>query len=106
MRVLFHPEFANDILRFQKEYARVSGGLGGRFRMEIDEGIAAVIRSPGSAGHFVERRSAAIRDLRRRNLRSFPFFILYGCSEDTVVFGSVIPNRSDPLTWLIRFTEK
>ena len=58
MRVLFHPEFAKDILRTEKKYAGVSGGLAGRFRMEIDEGIAAVIRSPGSAGHFVEGRSA------------------------------------------------
>src|SRR5688572_16484030 len=104
MRVLFHPEFAKDILRFQREYARVSGGLAGRFRTEIDGGIAAVIKSPGGAGHFVEGRSAGARDLRRRNLRSFPFFILYGSSEDAVVFGAVIPSRSDPLMWLVRFT--
>ena len=40
---------------------------------------------------------------RRRNLRAFPFFILYGVTADTVIFGSVIPSRSDPLTWLTRF---
>ena len=98
MRVLFHPEFAQDILRFQTDYARVSGGLSGRFRTEIDQTISAIITSPGSAG-------PVIQNLRRRNLRSFPFFNLYGCGEDSLVFGAVIPNRSDPLTWLVRFTE-
>ncbi len=33
----------------------------------------------------------------------FPFFVLYGVSEDSLIFGSVIPSRSDPLTWLTRF---
>ncbi len=43
-----------------------------------------------------------MRDVRRRNLRAFPFFILYGLSGDTLIIGSLIPSRSDPLTWLIR----
>jgi hypothetical protein len=103
MRVLFHPEFAQDVLRFQSDYARVSAGLGERFRREVDDAIIAITRSPTSAGHFVECKSRFIRQLRRRNLHSFPFFVLYGSSDDTLVLGSVIPSRSDPLTWLVRF---
>jgi len=34
------------------------------------------------------------------------FFILYGVVGDDLIFGSVIPSRSDPLTWLTRFAEQ
>lgn len=103
MRVSFHPEFANDILRFAADYERISPGLATRFRNEIDQALQAITTSPGGAGHFLEARSMIFENLRRRNLRSFPFFILYGWSRKHLVFGSVIPSRSDPLTWLARF---
>jgi hypothetical protein len=103
--VLFHPEFAQDILRFEAEYSRISPGLAGRFRAEIESGVEVITRSPGAAGHFVHCGSKVIDQLRRRNLRSFPFFILYGCAAERLIFGSVIPSRSDPLTWLARFSD-
>ena len=105
MKVSFHPEFATDILRFSEDYRRVSAGLATRFRNEVDQAIAAIIRSPLSAGHFVESESEFIENVRRRNLRSFPFFVLYGTARDELVLASVIPSRSDPLTWLARFQE-
>jgi hypothetical protein len=43
-----------------------------------------------------------VRELRRRNLRAFPFFILYGVTGDRLIIGAVIASRSDPLTWLSR----
>ena len=103
MRVLFHPEFPNDVRRFAAAYAEVSPGLSTRFRNEVDGAIEAVKSSPGSAGHFLNLGSKVVRELRRRNLTSFPFFILYGATSDQLIFGSVIPSRSDPLTWLTRF---
>ena len=106
MRVRFHPEFPTDVRNFTADYATVSAGLGERFRREIDEAIAAVKFSPGGAGHFLNLGSAIVPELRRRNLRAFPFFILYGVVGDELIFGSVIPSRSDPLVWLTRFAEK
>jgi hypothetical protein len=103
--VLFHPEFAQDILRFEAQYRKISTGLAGRFRREIDLAIEAITRSPGGAGHFLQCGSKLIAQLRRRNLPSLPFFILYGCTDVRLVFGSVIANRSDPLTWLSRFSD-
>jgi hypothetical protein len=105
MRVLFHPEFPNDIRRFEAEYAKISTGLALRFRREIDEAIEAVKQSPLSAGHSLNLGSSVVPELRRRNLRAFPFFVLYGAIEERLIFGSVIPSRSDPLTWLIRFRD-
>ena len=103
MRVLFHPEFPKDVRRFQAEYAALSPGLGARFRRELDEAVDAVKNAPANAGHFLNLGSKVVRELRRRNLRSFPFFVLYGSTDDRLIFGAVIPSRSDPLTWLTRF---
>lgn len=106
MRVFFHPEFPKDVRRFESEYARISAGLGGRFRQEVDAAVHAITSSPGSAGHFLSLGSSVVTELRRRNLRAFPFFVLYGVVGDRLLFGAVIPSRSDPLTWLARFRQQ
>jgi hypothetical protein len=102
MRVFFHPEFSRDIRRFEAQYSEISEGLATRFRSEILQAINDIKLSPSSAGHFLTT-VAARSELRRRNLRSFPFFVLYGFTGAELFFGSVIPSRSDPLTWLSRF---
>jgi|SRR5436190_24007705 len=103
MRVLFHPESPKDVRKFQAEYTAISTGLGVRFRRELDDAVDAIKALPASAGHFLNIRSKVVRELRRRNLRAFPFFVLYGVTDDRLILGAVIPSRSDPLTWLTRF---
>jgi hypothetical protein len=103
MRVVFHPEFAKDIRRFEADYAQISEGLAARFRNEVDQALEAIKASPKSAGHFLSVESPVVANLRRRNLKSFPSFVLYGFTDDQLLFGSIIPSRSDPLTWFSRF---
>jgi hypothetical protein len=103
MRVVFHPEFPEDVRRFADTYSQVSLGLVARFHSEIGDAIDAVKAAPKHAGHYLNLGSKVVPELRRRNLRSFPFFILYGETTEILIFGSVIPSRSDPLTWLTRF---
>ena len=103
MRVLYHPEFPKDIRKFEAEYGHVSAGLAARFRQEVDDALDAIQTAPQAAGHFVQLGSLVVRECRRRNLRAFPFFVLYGLAEERLIFGSLIPSRSDPLTWLARF---
>jgi hypothetical protein len=103
MTVIFHPDFPSDIRKFESGYAEISSGLASRFRSEIDAAVAAVKSSPQSAGHFLNLGSAIVPEFRRRNLKAFPHFILYGITGELLIFGSVIPSRSDPLTWLTRF---
>ena len=76
-----------------------------RFRAEVDKAIEKIKDSPTSAGHFVDTGSQIVKEVRRRNLSSFPFFILYGVSGDLLVVRSLLPSASDPLTWLKRFPE-
>jgi hypothetical protein len=103
MRVLYHPEFPKDIRRFEADYKAIADRLAARFRLEVEDAIKAITASPQGAGHFLQAGSKVVREFRRRNLRAFPFFVLYGVTNDTLIFGSVICSRSDPLTWLTRF---
>jgi len=103
MTVLYHPEFPRDIRRFAVKYADISPTLEARFRHEIDSAITAIITSPTGAGHFINTGSLILREVRRRNLEMFPFFVLYGLADDRLVFGSLIPSASDPLAWMERF---
>ncbi len=103
MKVSFHPDFPEDVRRFRTTYQEISGPLGTRFQSEIGAAIEAIKQSPTGAGHFLNFGTNIVHDIRRRNLRAFPFFIVYGLTKDTLIFGSIIPSRSDPLTWLIQF---
>lgn len=103
MTFQYHPEFAHDIVRFAGEYGAISPKLEARFRSEVYEALAWIKSGPTSAGHFLNTRSAIIKDVRRRNLVSFPYFVLYGVHADLLVFGAIIPSASDPITWLDRF---
>jgi hypothetical protein len=100
MTVSYHPEFPRDIKKYETQYRKVSPALGFRFRVEVQKTIEKIKSSPSSAGHFVNTGSQIVKEVRRRNLGTFPFFVLYGLSDDVLVFRSVIPSASDPLTWL------
>jgi len=100
------PDFPKDMRKFAGDYREVSSGLEERFRIEVNEAIATIKASTTGAGHYLQTGSAVIKDVRRRNLRSFPFFLLYGISGEFLTFGSRIPSRSDPLMWLSRLGPK
>ena len=104
MRVAYHPEFSKDIHRYSGQYAKISVPLEKRLRAEIEDAISAIKANPGGSGHAVEVERKFIPEVRRRNLRKFPFFILYVLDEHRLLFGAVIPARSDPLTWLSRWS--
>ena len=103
MRVSYHPSVPKDIKRFESQYSEISQRLALRFRADVDQAIEQIVKSPSSAGHFVNTGSKIVKEVRRRNLSSFPAFILYGVSGDMLVIGSLIARASDPLTWLKRF---
>jgi hypothetical protein len=105
MKFLFHPEFAQDVLRFAGQYGAISPKLEARFRIEVDDALLRLKAEPKAAGHFLNTGSVVVTDVRRRNLVSFPYFVLYGLHADLVVLGALIPSASDPLTWLDRFSK-
>jgi hypothetical protein len=103
VKVIYHPDFPKDIRRFEAQYCEVSEALARRFRLAVDDAIARIKAAPGAAGHFINTGSHVVKEVRRCNLSSFPFFVLYAVSGDMLVFRSVIPTASDLLTWLKHF---
>jgi hypothetical protein len=63
MRVLFHPEFPNDVRRFEAEYSRISSGLATRFRNELADAVEGIKSSSASAGHFLNISSKILPEL-------------------------------------------
>ena len=103
MTVVYHPKFVLDIQRFATKYAGISPALEMKFHRAVKVALTMVKANPTSAGHFINTGSLILREVRRHNLKSFPFFVLYGLADDRLIFGSLIPDASDPLTWLTRF---
>ena len=54
---------------------------------------------------FANSKLSTLTTLRRRNLKVFPYFILYGVTVDMLVFASLIASASDPIFWLSRFPD-
>jgi hypothetical protein len=73
MRVIYHPDFPNDVRKFEAHYVTVSGGLAGRFRQELDDALEAIKASPLGAGHFLNLGSSVVRAMRRRNRFRFSY---------------------------------
>jgi hypothetical protein len=105
MNFPYHPGFATDVLRFAGQYAAISSRLESRFRMEVDPAMGRIKAEPTAAGHFLNTGSTIVADVRRRNLVSFPRFVLYGPHAGLLVVGALIPTASDPLTRLKRFSQ-
>ncbi len=49
------------------------------------------LSQPGGAEHFLKMGTGVATELRRRNLRGFPFFVLYGVLGDRLLFGALFP---------------
>jgi len=107
MKVSYHDEFLNDLKKFWLGYLRDSGRAADRFIDESLNARAAIIAHPFSAGHFFQIGKRQVTHLRRRNLKRFPFFILYSydAATDALFFGAILPARSEPSHWLDRFGE-
>ncbi len=76
MTVIFHPEFPNDIRKFESGYEQISLGLAARFRNEVLAAVDAGKAAPTVAGHFrtlappLFRNSAAAISKLSRSLSS------------------------------------
>ncbi|MEK7676195.1 MAG: hypothetical protein AAB676_10230 [Verrucomicrobiota bacterium] len=60
MTVLYHPDCAKDIRRFEAEYREIFAGLAARFRTEVDDALDAIKAAPQAAGRFVQTGSRVV----------------------------------------------
>ena len=74
---IFHPRASRDAQKIEKDYTRISEELGNRFWKELSEAIDEVFAHP-SRQHF------DLSGYRRRNLKKFPFHILFEERLDSI----------------------
>jgi len=84
----------------QRDYAlTASEKVALRFRDEVDDAIKFIILAPAAAGHLIPRKFPNGVPHRRRNLKKFPFFIVYTYEPEQLAFLWLRPSRSNPRNW-------
>ena len=72
-------------------YERVREGLGERFLSELLKRYSGIVEHPQSYGFIDNTKS--LRDIK---VMHFPFQVIYGIVENTVVVFSVFNSHQDP----------
>ena len=90
MRLIFHPKIYSDIAQVMEYYERVaSADLADEFYAELQQLMREAAKRPES---FPIRE----RDIRRANLRRFPYHFLFRMTSDAVRILVVRHHQRDP----------
>ncbi|WP_156469244.1 hypothetical protein [Cephaloticoccus primus] len=100
MKVIVHRRFTSEQQRVQHDYAlTASKEVCLRFREEIYEAMRSINLAPSAAGHPLPYPKNPKVAYRRRNLKRFPFFIIYAYEPGQLAFLWLLPTRSNPENW-------
>jgi len=89
MRVVRHPDLANDIRDVAWHYADISERVLASFWLELDSLLAAIERNPRSS-HYDSS------GMRRANFRRFPYHLLYEVDDNTLYLVVLRHDRRHP----------
>lgn len=89
MEFIFHPLAAREAREIEADYAKISGKLSDRFWRELNEAIDQVFSHP-EGQHFDPS------GYRRRNLRKFPYHILFEQRLDCIRIMVVRHHHRNP----------
>jgi plasmid stabilization system protein ParE len=89
MKVGYHPAVQQDVNRALRRYDKLSGRLGDEFWHELTARIEAAAANP-------LRFHPAVGDLRRANLKRFPYHFLYRILPDRIRVVAVRHHRQSP----------
>jgi plasmid stabilization system protein ParE len=95
MKVGYHSSVQNDVNRILRRYDKVSSRLGDEFWAELKRYIKAVADNP-------LRFHPSIGDLRRANLKRFPYHFLYRILSDRIRVIAVRHHKQHPQSGLRR----
>lgn len=95
MKVVYHPAVQKDVNCILKRYDSISDRLGNEFWEELNTTIQAAANNP-------LRFHQELRDLRRANLRRFPYHLLYRVFPDRIRVTAVRHHKQSPETHLRR----
>jgi toxin ParE1/3/4 len=95
MKVGYHPAVQKDVNRALRRYDQFSRRLGDEFWTELNKYIETAAANPS-------RFHAYLRDLRRANLKRFPYHFLYRIRSDRIRIIAVRHNKQRPTFGLQR----
>ena len=93
--ILVHPEAEEELRSSAEFYESRATGLGARFLDEIEKGYLAISESPLTWPGLSS-------DIRRYQLKKFPFGLLYLIREDHVFVVAVMHLYRQPDYWKSR----
>ena len=89
MRVGYHSAVQKDVNRILRRYDKESSRLGDEFWDELNRYIKAAVANPLRFHPFIS-------DLRRANLKRFPYHFLYRILPDRIRITAVRHHRQNP----------
>ena len=92
VKLVFAPEFEQDIDEAYAWYEDQRRGLGEEFLGCVDACIQGIVRTP-------ELHTKVHQNYRRALVRRFPFVVFYEFRSDTVTVYSVFHSSRDPDKW-------
>ena len=95
MTIRFVEEAQREFLDAISDYEEAHGGLGQRFKDEVDRCVLCIADHP-------ELYRLRLGEHRRINLRVFPFYLPYIVREQTLWILAVAHGSRKPLYWISR----
>ena len=95
MRVIYHPDAGEEVIRAAEFYEKQVPSLGGQFLDAIEEAVTRIIESP-------KRWRILEKDVRRFLLPRFPFAIYYRAPGDHIRILAVKHHSRHPDCWRAR----
>ena len=95
MRVGYHSAVQKEVNRALRRYDEISRRLGDSFWEELNKTIATAADRP-------ERFHPVLGDLRRANLKRFPYHVLYRVLPDRIRVVAVRHHKQHPRTGMGR----
>jgi plasmid stabilization system protein ParE len=93
--VVFRPQAEQELLDAERWYEERRPGLGGQFRVALDEVLARVRDTPLS---FPKIHG----DKRRALVPRFPYGLYFALVRDQVVVVGIVHGHRDPAVWTSR----
>lgn len=92
---IFRPAAASDVEDAYQWYEHQRRGLGDEFLSALSTAIQSVLEYP-------ERFPVVYRQMRRINLRRFPYSLFYRIYNDEIIVVACMHGRRDPRRWRSR----
>ena len=95
MNYTFHPHAEKELKQIEIYYDSEREGLGDRFRDEVQLTISRILRFPNGC-------PALSKSIRRCQLNSFPYGIIYQVMPSEIFVVAVTHVRREPDYWTYR----